>query len=538
MGCYRAVVELSQGTVLDGKYRIERVLGRGGMGVVVEVTNINLDARMALKLLLPEALDNPVAVERFQREARASARIKNPHVAQVLDVDTLPSGEPYIVMEYLEGQDLERWLRDHGPVSTSDAVRWILQACDALGEAHRVGVTHRDIKPANLFLVRRSTGAPLLKVLDFGISKVAQDGGGVTTTKAFVGSPLYMSPEQMRSARAADSRSDIWSLGVVMFELLAGEVPFRGETVPELALKVTLTATPSLCKLRPEVPRQLEAVVTKCLEKEPDRRYQSIDELEQALRPFANSEARSEADALPATRDHAPSSPTLESSLPRRTAQLAQLASDDAVSLLAATGTASSWSQTGPTKKNASRRWPLAVAACVFLTGFGVVGTRYWTGNEEPLRMTPATLPAQTFVDINTAVGSVTNGLAPGPQTAPYVLPITSALETSASVAPRTQAPSRIDPSSAELSRAGALHQMVAAVTAMSMDGTPPSGVIPRGLQKSPTPAPGQRSVTPTSKPTIAPTSVRLADPALAEPSHKVDPEPARKSPLDIKPIQ
>ena len=229
------------GDVLAGKYRVERVLGSGGMGVVVAAMHLTLQERVALKFLLPEGAKKEETVTRFLREARAAAKIKSEHVARVSDVGTLESGAPYLVMEYLDGSDLSALLRRDGPLPPRDAVEYVLQACEALAEAHAVGIVHRDLKPANLFLARHAGGAPRIKVLDFGISKLTArdpsmppDDPSMTRTRAWLGSPLYMSPEQMRSARDVDTRTDIWALGVILYELLSGKPPFDGETFPEL----------------------------------------------------------------------------------------------------------------------------------------------------------------------------------------------------------------------------------------------------------------------------------------------------------------
>ncbi|HEY3664483.1 MAG TPA: serine/threonine-protein kinase, partial [Polyangiaceae bacterium] len=213
--------EVREGDVLAGKFRIERVLGQGAMGVVVAATHIQLDERVALKFLLPEALANADAVARFAREARAAVKIKSEHVVRVSDVGTLESGSPYMVMEYLQGQDLSEWMTNHGTLNVSDAVEFLLQACEALAEAHALGIVHRDLKPANLFVTARRDGTPCIKVLDFGISKFTAPGSNLNMTKTstIMGSPLYMSPEQLSSTRTVDARTDIWALGVILFEL-------------------------------------------------------------------------------------------------------------------------------------------------------------------------------------------------------------------------------------------------------------------------------------------------------------------------------
>jgi eukaryotic-like serine/threonine-protein kinase len=289
--------EVVEGQVLAGKYRVERILGVGGMGVVVSAHHLQLDERVALKFMLREARANGEAVARFAREARAAVKIKSEHVARVSDVGVLDSGAPYMVMEHLEGSDLSGWLKQHGRLPMEQAVEFVLQASEALAEAHSLGIVHRDLKPANLFVIRRPDGALSVKVLDFGISKVTAFGGagpdfGMTKTSALMGSPLYMSPEQMRSAKDADTRSDIWALGVILFELLSGVTPFAAEALPELVLRIVSDAPQPLRIRAPEVPLRLEAVILKCLAKDPEQRFATVGELAVALVEFAPPRSR------------------------------------------------------------------------------------------------------------------------------------------------------------------------------------------------------------------------------------------------------
>lgn len=287
------------GEILAGKYRIDRVLGAGGMGVVVAAHHVGLDERVAIKFLLPDALDNAEAVARFAREARAATKIKSPHVARVTDVGTLESGAPYMVMEYLEGQDLAAMVRDRGALPVADAAEFVVQACDAIAEAHSLGIVHRDLKPANLFCVRGADGLLSVKVLDFGISKVTTpDGFAMTKTAALMGSPFYMSPEQMTSAKNVDSRTDVWSMGVVLYELLAGRPPFQGETLPELCVKIANNAPEPIRNFRPDLPEGLERVVLRCLEKDRSARYQNVAELSADLVEFAPKRARASAERV------------------------------------------------------------------------------------------------------------------------------------------------------------------------------------------------------------------------------------------------
>jgi len=279
------------GDRIAGKYRVDRVIGRGGMGVVVAATHEQLEQRVALKFLLAEAASNPDVVARFLREARAAVRILSEHVARVLDVGTLESGAPYMVMEYLEGEDLGQRLARGAAMGVEEAVGYVLEAIEAIAEAHALGIVHRDLKPANLFLTERPGGKPIVKVLDFGISKVLSTANdpGMTRANAIMGSPSYMSPEQMTSSNTVDVRSDVWSLGVVLYELLTGRLPFDSRTMPELVAAILQGTPPPVEALRSDVPPGLKAVVDRCLEKDRERRYANVGELARGLMPFAPS---------------------------------------------------------------------------------------------------------------------------------------------------------------------------------------------------------------------------------------------------------
>jgi len=258
------------------------------MGVVVAAMHVELDQRVALKFLLPQATVHEHVVARFAREAKAAAKIQSEHVARVLDVGTLPSGVPFVVMEFMEGEDLARILSRRGPLPVELAVGYLLETCEGMAEAHAMGIVHRDLKPANLFLATRPARRSVLKVLDFGISKssFATSQGRLTKTSAVVGSPLYMSPEQLMSAKTVDVRSDIWALGVVLYELLTARMPFEADTLPEVIAAVMHRAHAPLHAARPEVPPGLEAVVDRCLSKEPTLRFANVAELARAVAPF------------------------------------------------------------------------------------------------------------------------------------------------------------------------------------------------------------------------------------------------------------
>jgi serine/threonine-protein kinase len=277
------------GSVLRGKYRVERVLGVGGMGTVFAAWHGGLGQRVAIKVLLPAMLQHPGVLERFRREAQAASRIRSEHVARVIDVDAFDDGVPFMVMEYLDGRDLSS-ARGTG-VEHEVAVEYVLQACDAIAEAHSLGIIHRDLKPANLFLTRTREGKPCVKVLDFGISKTGgpddPNSASVTKTTAVLGSAEYMSPEQMLSTRDVDLRTDIWALGVTLYELCTGEVPFPGNTLTQVcALVMSQQPAPPRCR-RPQIPEGLETVILRCLEKDREQRYANVAELVEALAPFA-----------------------------------------------------------------------------------------------------------------------------------------------------------------------------------------------------------------------------------------------------------
>lgn len=285
------------GDILAGKYRIEHILGTGGMGVVVAAYHIHLEEPVAIKFLLPEMLDNSEVVARFAREARAAVKIKNEHVARVTDVGTLDNGAPYMVMEHLKGADLSTVLMRRGSLPIADVAEYVLQACEAISEAHALGIVHRDLKPANLFLVRQSDGTDSIKVLDFGISKMtglvtSRSGMALTGTMTAMGSPLYMSPEQMSSSRDVDARTDIWAIGAILYELVTGRPPFDAETIPQLCAMILQERPPPMSDRRADLPPGFEAVVLRCLQKDRDARYANVGELAVELVPFAPKRAR------------------------------------------------------------------------------------------------------------------------------------------------------------------------------------------------------------------------------------------------------
>jgi serine/threonine protein kinase len=423
-------LQVQAGEVLAGKYRIERVLGQGGMGVVVQATHIHLDERVAIKFLLPQALESPEAVARFAREARAAVKIKSEHVARVTDVGTLETGCPYMVMEYLHGRDLAQLVQDQGPLTIEHAVDFVLQASEAIAEAHSLGIVHRDLKPSNLFLIHRADGSPCVKVLDFGISKTTGMKGsgpdlGMTRTTAVMGSPLYMSPEQMASSRNVDQRTDIWALGAILFELLTGQVPFQADTMPQLCAMVLQEPAPPLRGRLPMAPEALEAAILRCLEKVPARRFNNVAEFANSIAAFAPRWGRVSVERisriLTAAGQHqvTPSSETLPSNPPlTAAAQTGKVAATQAA-----------WDQSAPAPKRS--RAPLIAAVlgvtAVALGGAALFGYSQFVATDAT---TPSAGPASQTAPVATAdpppaptapppVVEVTRDPAPRPSAAP-----------------------------------------------------------------------------------------------------------------------
>jgi len=282
------------GEVIADKYRIDSIVGSGGMGVVLSATHLALGQHVAIKVLTVPDDDSrrEEARERFLREGRATAALVSDHVVRIHDVGTLPSGAPFMVMELLRGQDLARALQQTGPLGVELACDCVRQAAEAIHCAHTQGIVHRDLKPSNLFLTQRSDGSPLVKVLDFGISKTTGTElepltGNLTETRSVLGTPFYMSPEQVRDAKKVDARTDIWSLGLILHELLAASPAFEGTTLPGVCAAIAADPPAALRLKRPEVPVEVEAIVLKCLEKDPNRRFQSARELSDALLTWA-----------------------------------------------------------------------------------------------------------------------------------------------------------------------------------------------------------------------------------------------------------
>jgi serine/threonine-protein kinase len=439
------------GRVVKEKYRIDRVLGEGGMGVVVAAHHVALDQRVAIKFLLPEMLAHNEVVERFAREARAASKIQSDHVARVTDVDTLEDGTPFMVMEYLEGSDLSSVRREGRALPAAAAVDYLLQACEAIGEAHRMGIVHRDIKPANLFLARWSGGRTRVKVLDFGISKMNMQGAdvGVTRTGLVMGSAEYMSPEQMMSARDVDARSDIWALGVTLYELLTAQAPFQGESVTQLAILVTSHAPPPPSALCSDVPPGLDAVVMRCLQKDRANRFASADELAAALAPFQGSKVVDRA-SISGTRVSAEASAEASAAVANTVLPVVRpkppAPRGEGTQVSGVSGdTAAPVSSTPPSRRSRPWKPALAVGAVVIVAAGGV--TVASMQSKAPADVAPATASqvAEAPATVSEPPASATPVVTPAvvsasPTAEPSAAPSSSARSTKPSVRPKPKA--------------------------------------------------------------------------------------------------
>jgi serine/threonine protein kinase len=409
------------GDVIAGKYRIDGILGTGGMGIVFAATHLHLERLVAVKVMRSELTAFPGAVQRLVLEAKLAGRLRSEHVCKVLDVGTLPDGAPYVVMEYLEGGDLATLLNQEGALPTQTAVDFMLEACEALAEAHASHIVHRDLKPENLFVARMHDETTSIKVLDFGISKqrgVSMAASrNLTNPTAALGSPNYMPPEQMRSPKDVDPRADIWAIGAILYELLTGRQAFSGETVPEVCAAVMGSQPIPAHEFRPDLPRRLVQVVERCLQKDPQDRFADVNELATALGPFGSSKAptslarigRVLSGANAATVPNASMAPQTPSSRPATPRSTSPLLSKE---LTATITTGAAVALLGDSRRRRRPLW-IGALAVVLLAAGGFVAEERSKGEPQPSRLVtavaqlgPGTLPPAQQVPASAAPAS------------------------------------------------------------------------------------------------------------------------------------
>ncbi len=454
--------DLTVGAVVDGKYRVDRVLGRGAMGVVVQATHLNLGVRVALKFLRYRAKAgvNDDFQTRFRREARVSAKLKNEHITRVIDVGVWRDHVPYMVMDYLEGTDLRDIIKASGPMPIGTAIDYAVQVCEGIAEAHAIGVVHRDLKPSNLFVTKRPDASELVKILDFGISKWSAGEAAVdelTQTGVVLGSPKYMAPEQLFGSSEVDARADVWSVGAILYEMLCGRPPFDLPSFTKICAELsTERPPPSLVARRADIPPELEAVVMKCFVRTPELRIANVAELagdilDAVHAPFAETVRNKIAWTLEpkSSRDPMGASGGMSLQSASYGSILTQSGSRSAVPVPAAPTTEATGAS--PTSVSASRpperrRWALwLVPMALLLVGGGVFLAMSGSKNGEPppskSAATAVTAPAPppdppTATVPPSAVAAVT----PGPASATAAM-TAAAASTSARSSPPTHVP-------------------------------------------------------------------------------------------------
>jgi hypothetical protein len=438
------------GDILAGKYRVERLLGVGGMGVVVEAMHIDLQKRVALKFLKVQGAADGSLRERFLREARAAVHLRTQHVTQVSDVGTMDGGAPYMVMELLDGRDLDAELLARGPLPIAEAVEYVLQACEAVAEAHRAGIVHRDLKPGNLFLTTGADGSPMVKVLDFGVSKFTAPGSlKLTVEGQAVGSPLYMSPEQLMGQADVDTRSDLWALGVILYELVAGpgRTPFHAETLMALNTNILVKPPAPLSRHRADVPPSFEAVLLGCFEKKREHRYQDVAAFAAALVPFASARAAPYVERVARVRGVTVVLSPVSGALPMAPASLQ--ASEPALNvpgwrLVATTGGATS-QPAGVAVKRRTGAVVVGVAGALVALVLGGIGVLRWrAGTAAPEAsgiVVDASIAPPVASEAQSARSAAPPAVTPAPATAAAASASASAAASASSAAPAAGVP-------------------------------------------------------------------------------------------------
>ena len=427
------------GRIIAGKYRVERALGAGGMGMVVAATHLTLGNLVAIKVLLTGHAKSAEHEARFTREGRVAARLRSQHAGRVLDVARTETGEPYIVMELLQGLDLAACLVTRGVLPVEDAVGYVLQACEPLAEMHSLGMIHRDIKPANLFLDTGVDGAPIVKLVDFGVVKEAGAEAALTQTGTALGSPLYMSPEQLRGHTQIDARSDVWSLGVTLYELLTGVTPFHANSIVDLCARVMHGRATPLARYRPDIPAGLETAIGQCFQLDPALRYPDVASFAGAIAPYAPARLAHYVERIAAVQklDVVPSKRTIELAPPSFVAPAVSTATPVSSSVRATNAAAALVATIEPTKVSAlplpvrppSERRPWILVGVMMLAALAGLAILWFSLAAKPgaLRVTRAAAPEPTA----SAATTITSAAPPPPAAAP---PVASSMPSAALV--------------------------------------------------------------------------------------------------------
>ena len=422
------------GEMIGDKYKVERLIGEGGMGIVVAAKHLRLGQRVAIKFLSADVANDAVVVGRFVHEAQAIAPLRSEHVVRVYDVSSQKVAAPYMVMEYLEGQDLGHLIEKRGPLPVADAVDYVLEACEGVAEAHAAGIIHRDLKPSNLFLARMPDGSAVVKVLDFGISKAKNQEGrpprpAFTTTTDVLGTPAYMSPEQLRSSKDIDARADLWALGLILYELVTARAAFEADTMPQLCSKILAEEPPSPAEYRTDLAPELVAVILRCLRKNPEQRFADCGEMAMALAPFGGPSAGASAAKVARVLDAAPAH---DSTVPPPGGPDDGDGEERTYDLVQRRGpTVASWGA-GPMRASSPRHRGLAVLAVGALIGVlgGVVAVVVTRGEHAPAL--GASSPASTM----TPSATVPEAVSLAPASAASVAPSASASASSSAARP------------------------------------------------------------------------------------------------------